>query len=297
MRFSLTCIAVAALAGVVSAPTASAQTTAPTQDPVAHIFKFTPKTVTTTGAPPQALVRIDQVGSETFKLRVVLTSTKRVHGKRKKITVNLGTVPAGEVTVPLWPANKKLVKGTYNARLTATGSDGSKLTRPAGSRGTTTLKVIRGKATIASIPGVAGRMVALAEGEVGQTESPKGSNNSPRIATYRSATPGGPIGAWCAYFVSWLARTAGEPLGASGQGFGRVDDLYAWAKSVGKAVPATGVPIQPGDFMVWDEHIGIVETINADGSYTTIDGNYGDAVTRRVLTPAARAPVLGYVRL
>jgi hypothetical protein len=276
---------------------ASAQMTAPTTVPVANIFKFTPKTVTTTGVPPQPMVRIDQIGAKSFKLRVVLTSTKRINGKRKKITVSLGSVPAGEVAVPVWPASKKLEKGTYNARLTATGSDGSKLTRPAGSRGTTKLKVVKGKATIASIPGIGGKMVALAQAEVGQAESPKGSNNSPRIAIYRASTPAGLVGPWCAYFTSWLARTAGFPVGDRGQGYGRVDDLYAWAQRAGKAIPAVGVPIQPGDFMVWDEHIGMVESINADGSYTTIDGNYADAVTRRVLSPAKRVPVVGYVRL
>lgn len=296
MRLSPISVVVAAVSLFAVAP-ASAQTTAPSHDAVAHLFKFTPKTVTTTGVAPQAMIRIDQLGAQSFKVRVVLTSAKRVNGKRIKVTVNLGTVPAGEVAVPVWPASKKLVKGTYNARLTATSDDGSKLTRPPGSRGTAKLKVVTGKATVASVPGLGGKMVALAQAEVGQAESPKGSNNSPRIAVYRSATPGAGVGPWCAYFVSWLARTAGSPVGDAGQGYGRVDDLYAWAKRAGKAIPAAGAPIQPGDFMVWDEHIGIVESINADGSYTTIDGNYGDAVTRRVLTPAARAPVVGYVRL
>lgn len=296
MRLSPLC-AVAAAASLALAAPAAAQTTAPSSDPVAHLFRFTPKTVTTTGVAPQPMVRIDQQGATTFKLKLVLTPAKRSGRKVKKVTVSLGSVPAGEVAVPVWPAGKQLAKGTYKVRLNATGADGSKLTRPTGSRGVTTLKVVKGKATIASVSGIGGKMVALAQAEVGVTESPKGSNNSPRIATYRAATPGAPVGPWCAYFVSWLARTSGFPVGDSGQGYGRVDDLYAWAQRAGKAVPAVGVPIAPGDFMVWDEHIGIVESINADGSYTTIDGNYGDAVTRRVLTPAQRAPVVGYVRL
>src|SRR3954470_19409548 len=49
----------------------------------------------------------------------------------------------------------------------------------------------------------AARMVAMAQAEVGQAEQPPGSNNSPRIAQYRSATAGAPgPGPWCAYFVS-----------------------------------------------------------------------------------------------
>jgi hypothetical protein len=75
-------------------------------------------------------------------------------------------------------------------------------------------------------------------GEVGQAEQPPGSNDSPRIAQYRQATAGSGVGPWCAYFTSWAARQAGVPLGDSGQGFGRVDDVYAWAQRAGKASPA-----------------------------------------------------------
>ena len=38
----------------------------------------------------------------------------------------------------------------------------------------------------------------------------------------------------------WAAREAGVPLGDNGQGFGRVDDVYAWAERSGKAIPAGG---------------------------------------------------------
>src|SRR4051812_23075636 len=61
-------------------------------------------------------------------------------------------------------------------------------------------------------------MVAAAQGEVGQAEMPPGSNASPRIAEYRSATAGSPgPGPWCAYFVSWAARQAGTPIGDHGE--------------------------------------------------------------------------------
>src|ERR1044072_5786782 len=74
--------------------------------------------------------------------------------------------------------------------------------------------------------------------EVGVAEQPPGSNDSPRIAQYRQATAGSGVGPWCAYFVSWAARQAGVPLGDQGQGFGRVDDVFAWAQKTGKALPA-----------------------------------------------------------
>ena len=80
----------------------------------------------------------------------------------------------------------------------------------------------------------------LVQQEIGVSEQPPGSNDAPRIAQYRQATAGSGVGPWCAYFTSWAAREAGVPLGDDGQGFGRVDDVYAWAQRAGKAIPNTG---------------------------------------------------------
>ena len=138
------------------------------------------------------------------------------------------------------------------------------------------------------------KIVALAAREVGVAESPPGSNNSPRIAQYRSATAGAPgPGPWCAYFTSWAAKEAGVPVGPNGGGFGSVDALYSWAQSAGKALPRGSTP-QPGDLIVWDEHIGIVESVGPGGQVNTIEGNSSDRVTRR---QHAAGSALGYVRL
>jgi len=139
-------------------------------------------------------------------------------------------------------------------------------------------------------------IVNLVRGEVGQAEQPPGSNDSPRIAQYRQATAGSGVGPWCAYFTSWAAREAGVPLGEAGQGFGRVDDVYAWAQRAGKAIPVGSGPPQPGDLIVWDEHIGVVESVLPDGQIQTIEGNSSDAVTRRV-HDATGGGAIGYVRL
>ena len=141
-------------------------------------------------------------------------------------------------------------------------------------------------------------IVNLVQQEIGQAEQPPGSNDSPRIAQYRPATAGSGVGPWGAYFTSWAAREAGVPLGDNGQGFGRVDDVYAWAQKAGKAVPNTGgnVTPQPGDLIVWDEHIGVVESVGDDGTINTIEGNSSDQVSRRSYAPGQR-PAVGYVRL
>jgi CHAP domain-containing protein len=138
--------------------------------------------------------------------------------------------------------------------------------------------------------------LAFAQAEVGQAEQPPGSNDSPRIAQYRQATAGSGVGPWCAYFVSWAARQAGTPLGDQGQGFGRVDDVWAWAERTGRATPAAGARPQPGDLIVWDEHIGIVESVGADGSINTVEGNSSDRVSKRTYGPDGGGAV-GYVRL
>lgn len=139
------------------------------------------------------------------------------------------------------------------------------------------------------------KMIALAQKEIGVTEQPPGSNDSPRIADYRKATVGSGIGPWCAYFTSWLAKSAGAPLGEQGQGFGSVDALYAWAKRTGKAEDNTaGVTPKAGDLIVFDEHIGLVESVDGDGTVHTIEGNSSNQVIRR--THGARE-ALGYVHV
>ncbi|MDX6729885.1 MAG: hypothetical protein QOK49_4690 [Baekduia sp.] len=127
------------------------------------------------------------------------------------------------------------------------------------------------------------RMVALAQGEIGQTEQPPGSNESPRIAQYRQATAGSGVGPWCSYFVSWAAQQAGVPLGEAGQGFGAVSAVSAWAQRTGRFTPAgAGTVPSPGDLIVWGgQHIGMVESVDPDGKIHTIEGNSSNMVTRR----------------
>ena len=139
-------------------------------------------------------------------------------------------------------------------------------------------------------------MLNAARNEIGQAEQPPGSNDSPRIAQYRQATAGSGVGPWCAYFASWAARQAGVPVGDQGQGIGSVDALYQWAQRTGKAIPASpGVVPAPGDLIVWDEHVGLVESVGPDGTVNTIEGNSSDQVIRRS-RPGGDGAV-GYIRL
>ena len=136
-------------------------------------------------------------------------------------------------------------------------------------------------------------MVRAAAAEVGQSEQPPGSNDSPRIAQYRSATAGSAVGPWCAYFASWAARQAGIPLGEQGQGFGAVSAVWDWAQRTGRATSQAA----PGELIVWgSRHVGIVESVDPDGTIHTIEGNSSDAVSRQTYGPDGGGAT-GYVRL
>jgi CHAP domain len=168
----------------------------------------------------------------------------------------------------------------------------------AGSASFTTALAQAQAAPAASAPtgsGAGARVLAWAESQIGQAEQPPGSNDGPAIATYRSAVAGSAPGEpWCAYFASWAASQAGTPLGDSGQGIGWVDGIRDWAQRNGKLLPAGSTP-QPGDLILYGgRHVGIVESVNGDGSLTTVEGNEGDAVRRVHRSPSEAT---GYVRL
>lgn len=150
---------------------------------------------------------------------------------------------------------------------------------------------------VAGSGGGASAIVQIAENEVGQAEQPPGSNDSARIAQYRTAVQGASAGEpWCAYFASWVARQAGVPIGDHGQGLGYVGDIWNWAQQTGRAIPnGPGVTPAPGELIIFgDHHVGIVEQVLPNGSIQTIEGNYSDQVSR-VVRGAGEAS--GYVRL
>jgi hypothetical protein len=141
------------------------------------------------------------------------------------------------------------------------------------------------------------RIVRIAESQAGNHEEPMGSNEGPAIAMYRSATRGAIPGApWCAYFVSWVARQAGEPIGSEGQGLGAVSEIWEWAQQTGRAIPnAPGVLPKPGDLIVFgDQHVGIVRGVLPNGQIETVEGNYENKVALNVRSPSEPT---GYVEM
>lgn len=152
--------------------------------------------------------------------------------------------------------------------------------------------------------GTGARMVALAEKEVGVTEN-NGSNDSPRIREYRTATTGAENspGPWCAYFVSYIAKEAGAPVGANGNGTGYVPTLEAWGKQQGRFSTFGQSQPKPGDIAIFNwngggtpDHTGIVEKVDPDGTIHTIEGNSSDAVSRRTY-PTSTNDISGFVSM
>jgi hypothetical protein len=190
------------------------------------------------------------------------------------------------------PAAATAASGSESSSTAASGGEASFASTLAQA---STVNGVLSTQTAASSPGA--RIVQIAESQLGQTEQPPGSNESPAIAEYRSATAGAVPGApWCAYFASWVARQAGEPIGEAGQGAGAVADVWSWAQSTGRAIPnGPGVVPQPGDLIVFgDEHVGIVRDVLPGGQIQTIEGNYENKVAANVRSPTEAT---GYVEM
>jgi len=210
---------------------------------------------------------------------------------------NQAGLTAGDL--PLIASTGSALAGTAGPTLTAAAAPGlssggapAPTTNLAGAAGVSPLV-----APAAAGTGIGARIVAIAESQAGQSEEPPGSNEGPAVAEYRTATAGAIPGApWCAYFASWAARQAGEPLGASGEGLGAVSEIWSWAQSTGRAIPnAPGVTPRPGDLIVFgDEHVGIVKDVLPNGDIQTIEGNYENKVALNTRTPTEAT---GYVNM
>lgn len=157
-----------------------------------------------------------------------------------------------------------------------------------------------GHVAVGSGSPVGQQIAQLAVAELGVAESPPGSNDGPRIAEYRKATAGAGVGPWCSYFTSWLAASAGVPVGHQGQGLGWVPDVSQWGKDTGRWIPAQGGTPAVGDLVIFDrngdglhDHIGVVTNVRPDGSFETVEGNSSDEVSARSYAAGGAA---GFVR-
>lgn len=92
----------------------------------------------------------------------------------------------------------------------------------------------------------------------------------------------GESGKWCAAFASWAYGGQNAPWGDKHD----VAGIKSWAQSKGVYKPGTStVGVKSGDLVVWrpetcggKSHVGIVTSVNSDGSFSTVEGNSGNKV-------------------
>lgn len=122
-------------------------------------------------------------------------------------------------------------------------------------------------------------VIDTARGELGNTESPPGSNR----VKYWEVMPSWNGQPWCVAFLLWCFRKAGEAMAFFGGAFtASCSTLLAWYKSQGQIVPVEDV--QPGDIVLLNfhgskdpEHCGLVVSVSrwSDGhrAIYTVEGN------------------------
>jgi surface antigen len=119
-------------------------------------------------------------------------------------------------------------------------------------------------------------IIAAADDEVGTLEgSARADSYGAAVGMYESTRDY----AWCAAFVSWLM----DRTGATGYRSASVGDWIAEAEADEYGLSVTDDP-RAGDLVAFDwdgngdfaspyRHIGLVESVDTDGSFTTVEGN------------------------
>ena len=118
--------------------------------------------------------------------------------------------------------------------------------------------------------------------------------------------------AWCADFATYVTKEAYKGSGKGvPKGFGSpsVEGLRQWGinnncylKTAGASNKANLIKnnVKTGDLIIFKEqgrsHVGIVESIGADGKINTIEGNTSDKVARRSYA-ANNATISGFVQM
>ncbi len=127
-------------------------------------------------------------------------------------------------------------------------------------------------------------ILAIAAGEVGVKESPAGSNRVKYNTAYYGRAVSGNTYPWCCVFVWWVFHEAGAS-DLFGDKTASCTNLWWQCKNRGLVVDVKDMA--PGDLVFYNwklgpkatsaNHVGIVEKVHADGSFTAIEGNTSTA--------------------
>lgn len=142
------------------------------------------------------------------------------------------------------------------------------------------------------------QVLRRARSQLGVAETPPGSNQVLYCDWY------GAKGPWCAMFVSWCVFEEGLPLAASTvKGFAYTPAGAQWfqrrgAWTTGRPAPGHIVFYDfPGDDIRRISHVGIVESVDDDGTIVAIEGNTDERGGRtggQVMRRRRRAGIVGY---
>jgi hypothetical protein len=132
----------------------------------------------------------------------------------------------------------------------------------------------------------------IAQGQVGQSEDPRGSNRGPMVDQYLAATGLNPGFAWCQAFVYWCYNEAAKKLGTSNPVLKTAGVYDCWNRtstSTGSNTMKLTKPaimkqpelLQPGDQFILTfgksaGHTGFIERVDittGDIMIHTIEGN------------------------
>lgn len=137
------------------------------------------------------------------------------------------------------------------------------------------------------------KIISMAVSQIGIKEQPANSNKVKYNTEYYGSEVSGSDYPWCCAFVWWVFKHCNaSALFYGGKKTAYCPTVENYYKQQGKWYSSG----KPGDMVLFDfshkgiaGHIGIVEKVNADGSYTTIEGNTGSgndanggAVMRRI---------------
>jgi hypothetical protein len=70
--------------------------------------------------------------------------------------------------------------------------------------------------------------------------------------------------------------------------------MHDTTRELRQADAPVGAQPQPGDLIVFNEHVGIVESMLPDGRIQTIEGNCGNQVQRQIHAPT---DAIGFVHV
>ena len=135
------------------------------------------------------------------------------------------------------------------------------------------------------------KVLDVARSQIGIKESPPNSNRVKYCDWY------GMVGPWCAMFISWVFHQAGFPLpvmqekAPSGAAYCPFIEQYARKNGQWHSSPKVGDVVLFSFNQRLAVHIGIVESVQSGGRFTSIEGNTsagnnadGGAVQRRKRT-------------